>query len=91
MATRVKIRALRTSLGLTAEEFAKKVGVNRSTIIRWEKQKDGTTPSPMARHRLRALAHPEGAPTSRTRDDETASAASPTLGIVPSRRLSTAS
>ena len=47
------IRKLRTSLGLTQEQFAAKVGVTYSTINRWENGKG--KPSPLAMLRIEEL------------------------------------
>lgn len=41
-----RIKALRTALGLSQEEFAEKVGVRRQQVIRWEK---GEQRAPRAR------------------------------------------
>ena len=40
------VRGLRTSLGLTQEQFAAKVGVTYATVNRWENNKG--RPSPLA-------------------------------------------
>ena len=40
------IRKLRTTLGLTQEQFAAKIGVTVSTVNRWENSKG--KPSPLA-------------------------------------------
>lgn len=42
----LKIRRLRSKLGLTQEQFTAKVGVTFSTVNRWETEK--SKPSPMA-------------------------------------------
>ena len=47
------IKALRTKLGLTQEQFAAKVGVTWSTVNRWEDGK--SKPSPLAMQRIRKL------------------------------------
>ena len=44
------IRKLRTTLGLTQEQFAAKIGVTVSTVNRWEKDK--SKPSPLAMLRI---------------------------------------
>ena len=44
------IRKLRTTLGLTQEQFAAKIGVTVSTVNRWEKDKG--KPSPLAMLRI---------------------------------------
>lgn len=48
-----KIKELRTSLGLTQEQFAAKVGVTFTTVNRWENGK--SKPSPLALKRISAL------------------------------------
>ena len=45
-----QIRNLRTSLGLTQEQFAAKLGVTFPTINRWENKK--TRPSPLAQKQI---------------------------------------
>ena len=45
------IRKLRTSIGLTQEQFAAKIGVTVSTVNRWENDKD--KPSPLAMLRIK--------------------------------------
>ena len=47
------IRKLRTSHGLTQEQFAVKVGVTYSTVNRWENNKG--KPSPLAMLRIEEL------------------------------------
>ncbi len=47
------IRGLRTSLGLTQEQFAAKIGVTFSTVNRWENDRD--KPSPLAMRRIEEL------------------------------------
>ena len=47
------IRDLRTSSGLTQEQFAVKVGVTYSTVNRWENNKG--QPSPLAMLRIEEL------------------------------------
>ena len=47
------IRELRTTLGLTQEQFAAKIGVTVSTINRWENDKGN--PSPLAMLRIKEL------------------------------------
>ena len=47
------IRKLRTTLGLTQEQFAAKIGVTVSTVNRWEKDK--SKPSPLAMLRIERL------------------------------------
>ena len=49
----VIVRTLRSSLGLTQERFAAKVGVSFSTVNRWENGRG--TPSPLARQRIDEL------------------------------------
>lgn len=49
----LRIKRLRTSLGLTQEQFAAKVGVTFSTVNRWENGKG--TPSPLAMRRVEEL------------------------------------
>ena len=51
-----KIRELRSTLGLTQEQFAAKVGVTFSTVNRWESGK--SKPSPLAKQRLDELCNP---------------------------------
>lgn len=48
-----QIRELRKQLGLSQPEFAKKIGVNRVTVARWETGR--TIPSPLALEKLEAL------------------------------------
>ena len=45
------VRELRTSLGLTQEQFAAKIGVTVSTVNRWENDKG--KPSPLAMLRIK--------------------------------------
>ena len=47
------IRKQRTTLGLTQEQFAAKVGVTYSTVNRWENNK--AKPSPLALQRIKEL------------------------------------
>ena len=47
------IRKLRTTLGLTQEQFAAKIGVTVSTVNRWENDK--SKPSPLAMLRIKKL------------------------------------
>lgn len=47
------IRKLRTTIGLTQEQFAAKLGVTYSTINRWENNK--SKPSPLAWLRIEKL------------------------------------
>ena len=47
------IRKLRTTLGLTQEQFATKIGVTYSTINRWENNK--SKPSPLAMLKIKQL------------------------------------
>jgi len=47
------IRKHRTTLGLTQEQFAAKVGVTYSTVNRWENKK--AKPSPLALQRIKEL------------------------------------
>jgi len=47
------IRELRTTLGLTQEQFAAKIGATYSTINRWENNKGN--PSPLAMLRIEKL------------------------------------
>ena len=44
-----RIRELRTTLGLTQEQFAVKVGVTYSTVNRWENKKGQHSPLAMLR------------------------------------------
>ncbi len=48
------IRKLRQSLGMTQEQFAKKLGVHKLTISRWERST--TRPSLLASRQLERLA-----------------------------------
>ena len=45
------IRKLRTTLGLTQEQFAAKIGVTVSTVNRWEKDKSKPSPLAMLRNK----------------------------------------
>lgn len=47
------IKCLRLKLGLTQEQFARKLGVTFVTINRWENKV--TSPSPMAREKIEKL------------------------------------
>ncbi len=47
------VKELRTSMGLTQEQFAVEVGVTFSTVNRWEAGK--AKPSPLARRRIEEL------------------------------------
>jgi len=47
------IRKQRTTLSLTQEQFAAKVGVTYSTVNRWENNK--AKPSPLALQRIKEL------------------------------------
>ncbi len=47
------IRKLRTTIGLTQEKFAAKIGVTVSTVNRWENDKD--KPSPLAMLKIEKL------------------------------------
>ena len=47
------IRKLRTTLGLTQEQFAAKIGVTVSTVNRWENDKG--KPSPLTMLRIERL------------------------------------
>ena len=47
------IRKLRTTLGLTQEQFAAKAGVTYSTVNRWENGK--AKPSPLALQKIEEL------------------------------------
>ena len=49
----IVIRGLRTTLGLTQEQFAAKIGVTFSTVNRWENGKG--KPSPLAMLRIQEL------------------------------------
>lgn len=49
----LRIKELRSELGLTQEQFASKVGVTFSTVNRWESGK--SKPSPLACQRLHGL------------------------------------
>ena len=49
----LKIRRLRSKLGLTQEQFAAKVGVTFSTVNRWETGK--SKPSPLAMRRIQEM------------------------------------
>ncbi len=49
----VEIRDLRQALGLTQEQFAKKLGVTFPTVNRWENKK--ARPSPLAQQKLKKL------------------------------------
>lgn len=57
--TGVNVRALRTSMGLSADDLASKVGVHRRTIRRWEAR--DYDPSPLAVSKLKELMQPDGA------------------------------
>jgi putative transcriptional regulator len=48
-----KIKELRSTLGLTQEQFAAKVGVTFSTVNRWENGKG--KPSPLAMRQIEEL------------------------------------
>ena len=50
---RQELKKLRTSLGMTQEQFAREVGVSYSTVSRWETGRG--TPSPLARRRIEDL------------------------------------
>ena len=47
---RTRLRKRRQTVGLTQEDLAERVGVNRSTVVRWE---NGTTDGPRPRQRPR--------------------------------------
>lgn len=47
-----RIRALRKRLGMTPGKFAELVGVNKSTISRWENDESETKPSVFAEKEL---------------------------------------
>jgi len=47
------IKRLRTEIGLTQEEFARKIGVSWSTIARWEAGKG--KPSKLAQRNIQQL------------------------------------
>ena len=49
----VNVRALRSKLGLTQEEFADRVGVYESTVRRWEAR--AVSPSKLALRQIRRL------------------------------------
>jgi len=48
------IKYIRESLGISQEEFAVKIGVERLAVIRWENEK--VTPNKMAQNRLYEIA-----------------------------------
>jgi putative transcriptional regulator len=48
-----QVRNIRRRLGLTQERFAKRIGVVKSTVARWET--DQSEPSPLAEVRLKEL------------------------------------
>lgn len=54
----LKIKRLRSKLGLTQEQFAAKVGVTFSTVNRWENGR--SVPQPLARRILKQLAEEHG-------------------------------
>ena len=53
--TPTTIRGLRGRLGMTQAQFAAKLGVSLLTIHRWERKKEGCSPSPMATRLLNRL------------------------------------
>lgn len=55
MATVRNVRALRKSMGLTQERFAKRLGVDWRSVHRWEH--GDARPSNMAKRRLHELEH----------------------------------
>lgn len=55
MDKQIDIRALRSSLGLTQEALADRLGVDQSTISNWERD-NGTTPRGPALKLLASLA-----------------------------------
>lgn len=48
----MSLAARRKALGLTQEEFAEKVGVDRRTVGRWESQNHKTEPQPAQRAKI---------------------------------------
>lgn len=52
------IKAVRKEFGLTQEEFAQKIGVSLSTVVRWETGRN--KPSKLAVRRVEALARKSG-------------------------------
>jgi len=54
MRHRVDVRAFRQKLGLTQEEFALRLSLDRRTVQRWET--GAVEPSPLAIFRLRSFA-----------------------------------
>lgn len=57
MSRRVNVNALRTSMGLSISEFAKRLGVHERSVSRWENAH--TDPSPLALSRIQELQQPE--------------------------------
>lgn len=57
MARRVNINALRTSMGISIDEFAKRIGVHPRSVSRWENAH--ADPSPLALSRIKELQQPE--------------------------------
>ena len=58
MEIRTRIKTFRLKLGLTQEEFARKLGVSWITVARWEKKR-GNSPSRLALTQLKELGLPE--------------------------------
>lgn len=48
---RVNVRAIRTGLGYSLNQFARAIGVDRRSVMRWEN--DGVEPSPLALGQLK--------------------------------------
>lgn len=57
MSRRVNVNALRTSMGLSIEQLAERLGVHARTVSRWENAH--TDPSPLALKQLRELQAPD--------------------------------
>lgn len=96
MPKRVDVKALRSSMGMSTEDLAGRIGVHARTIERWESGK--VAPSPLASSRLRELQHPdlprrrsyepsEMRAAMRSADDSADDFVRPAGGIVPSRRI----
>lgn len=50
---RVDVKAMRDRVGMNVHEFAEALNVNTRTVRRWERE--GISPSPMARAQMRSL------------------------------------